>query len=324
MKKTTKHRRRQRSNVLEVRVMSPRIAWFKFLSYLGGMVKIALVLAVVTGIGWGIWQGIQRAFYQNPDFTLQVIDLNPNPAIDETALVETAGIDLTANLFDLDVEAISQSLLKLPSISAATAERHLPGTLVVRVSAREPRAWVASFQSDSPDPRRVGGLLVDATGAVFPCAEHQFGEASLLPVFFLTGTPEQPVVSGATISSPELVHCFRLLDAACAEDPEAARWIESIRQTRDWSLELVTREGTAATFGVGDHPRQINNLRAALDHARESGYSIATINLIPKQNVPITVRNESAPPRAIPVSEPTAGDIREDRRSRDLQNLLNR
>ncbi len=42
---------------------------------------------------------------------------------------------------------------------------------------------------------------------------------------------------------------------ACGIDPEAIHWIESVNQTNEWSLLLVTREGTSATFGLGDHDR---------------------------------------------------------------------
>ena len=119
-------------------------------------------------------------------------------------------------------------------------------------------------------------------------------------------------------------YCFLLLDAAREADPQAIQWIESIKPVNEWSLQLVTKQGTAATFGLGDHQRQIESLRAALDHAGEKGYVIDTINLIPKYNIPITVRNEPAALRAIPVAEPTPGDVSKDRRARDLSTLLNR
>jgi len=113
----------------------------------------------------------------------------------------------------------------------------------------------------------------------------------------------QPVKMGGKIARPEVEHCFLLLEAAQAADPDALQWIESVRQVNAWSLVLVTRHGTAATFGLGDHVRQMASLRAALDHASEQGYVIATINLIPKYNIPITLREDPAPPlRAIPVA----------------------
>ena len=117
---------------------------------------------------------------------------------------------------------------------------------------------------------------------------------------------------------------MQLLDSARAADPDAVQWIDSIRQLNEWSLELVTRQGTSAIFSLGDHARQIESLRAALDHAGEKGYDIATINLIPKYNIPITLREEQAPPRAILVSPPNEESPSDARHARDLGTILNR
>ena len=321
---TSKINRRSRANVLEVRVMSPRIAWFSFLKVAGKLTKFACILAVIAGIGWGVWQGIQRAFYKNPDFRLQVIDLNQNPVIDEVGLAEIAGIDLTASLFDIDVDEVTAKLKARPEIAEAHAERHLPGTLVVRVIPRAPRAWISCPEAGLPQERRIGAMLVDQNEVAYPCPELQLEAAAGLPMIQLPVSEEHPIKPGEAVSHPELAHCFHLLDAACKADPEAIHWIESVRQTSTWALELVTRQGTIATFGLGDHERQIASLQASINHASDKGYSIATINLIPKYNIPITVRNEPSAPRAIPISEPTPVEVREDRRARDLSTLLNR
>ena len=322
--RTSKPSRRPRSQVLEVRVMSPRIAWFSFLTFAGSLAKLACALAVLAAIGWGVWQGIQRAFYKNPDFRLQVIDLNPNSAIDEVGLAEATGIDLTASLFDIDVDQVTAKLKALPEIADARAERHLPGKLVVRVTPRTPRAWLSCPLAGLSETRRTGAMLVDQGSIAYPCPELQLKSAGKLPVIQLPLSESHPIVAGKPVGHRELAHCFRLLDAAAASDPEAIHWIESVQQVNEWSLLLVTREGTSATFGLGDHDRQIRGLRAAMDHSSQKGYAIDTINLIPKHNIPITLRNEVAPPKAQPVTEPSAGEVREDRRSRDLKTLLNR
>lgn len=323
-RQTSKTRRRTRSQVLEVRVMSPRIAWFGFLRFAGGLLKIACVLAVLTGIGWGVWQGIQRAFYKNPDFRLQAIDLNQNPAIDEAGVAEAAEIDLTASLFDIDVDHVTARLKALPCIQDARAERHLPGKLVVRVVARTPRAWIYCPEAGLTRTRRAGAMLVDHDGIAYPCPELQLESALKLPQVELPLSEKNPIIPGKQLGHEELAHCLRLLDSACEADADAIHWIDSVKQVNAWSLLLVTRDGTEATFGLGDHQRQIASLRAAMDHSSQKGYGIGTINLIPKHNIPITVRNEAAAPRALPVAEPSAGQIREERRSRDLDTLLNR
>jgi len=323
-RRTSKPRRRTNSSVLEARVISPRIFWFKCLGFLGGLAKLSFVLAALAAVGWGIWQGIDKAFYQNPDFTLRAIDLNPNPVIDEAGLAKITGLDLTSNLFEIDTKELAAKLAALPAITEADVDRHLPDTLVVRVSTRMPQAWIACPAAGIPVHRGVSAMLVDRTGVAYPCPELQLDSAAKLPVIVLSKMPEHEIKVGEKISHPELRPCIALLDSFQRTDAEAARWIDSIQQANAWSLLLKTREGTMATFGLRDHSRQIGRLRAALNHAEGKNYTIDTINLIPKENVPITLRDEVAPPRAIPVSEPSVEELRSARRVQDLNTLLNR
>lgn len=325
MKRKTTNRRNQHRNVLEVRVMSPRIAWLGFLGFLGALMKIACVLAVLAGISWGVWQGVRHAFYQNPDFNLKVIDLNSNPVIDEFGVAEAMGIDLAAcpNLFEIDVRHAGDKLRALPGILSARVERHLPSSLVVRITPRTAKAWISCPSQGITEVRRAGAMLVDELGVAYPCPELQADSATALPIIELPAVEDKLITAGEKISHSELQHCLFLLDSARAADPDAIQWIESVRQLNEWSLELRTRSGTKAVFALGDHPRQIESLRAALDHAAAQGYAIDTINLIPKYNIPITLSDES-PPRAILVKPPASAAPAETRRERDLSTLLNR
>jgi hypothetical protein len=324
---TSKPRRHSRQSVLEVRVISPRIVWFRFLKAAGLVLKLACVLALLGGAAWGVWYGIQKLFYKNPDFRLQVIALNANPVIDELGVAAAAGIDLSAcpNLFDIDVKAVARKLRNQPAIADARAERHLPETLAVTVTPRLPKAWITCPAAGLAETRRAGAMLVDQTGVAYPCPPLQLESCATLPIIELPASEAHPIQAGANIRHPEFEYCCLLLDAARDADPDALQWIESVRQVNAWSLLLVTRQGTSATFGLGDHASQMESLRAALNHAGDKGYLIETINLIPKYNIPITLREDPAPPpRAIPVSAKDAAGGNETRRARDLGNLLKR
>lgn len=337
---TTRPRRHSRQSVLEVRVMTPRMVWFGFKKVARRLIQLACVLALLGGGVWVFRYGSQKWIYQNPDFRLRIITLNPNPVIDESGVAAAAGIDLAANpnLFDIDVKEVARKLRQLPAIANASAERHLPDTLAVTVSPRLPKAWLSGPAADLKATRREGGMLVDADGMAYPCPPLLLKSCAALPVIVVPAAGAQTLAKGGQIPRADLEPCFLLLEAAQAADPEALQWIESVRQVNDWSLLLVTRQGTEATFGLGDHARQMAGLRAALDHANEKGYVIATINLIPKYNIPITLRDDPAPPpraavvatkedapppRAIPVStKDTAPGA--SRRSRDLDKILKR
>lgn len=321
-RQTRKASHSSRHNVLHARVWSPRLFCFGFLKFLLRLTLVASVVALIGGIGWGIHLGIQRAFYDNADFTLQEVDLNPNQAIDEMDLVKITGLNLRVNLFRIDLKAITRSLASVPQIADVRVERRLPGTLVVRVTARTPRAWIACPSADLPAERKVGAMLVDSHDTAYPCSERQFEGAAKLPIVVLPARSNEPITCGGKIRQPELQRCLRLLTTTSEVDPESLCWIDTLKQSNAWSLDLTTRTGTVATFGLRDHARQVSNLHAALNHAASKGYSIATINLIPKENVPVTVSGGDAPPKAIPVAEPA--DARPSRRSRDLKPVPNR
>lgn len=324
-RKTTKQQRKSHQSVLRARVITKRTVWFGFLKFTGKLVKLACVLGLVAGAGWGAWRGIDHAFFKNPDFRLRMINLNPNPVIDEIGVAAVAGIDLTAssNLFEIDVKEVTRKLTALPEITEAHVERHPPSTLLIRVVPRTPTAWISCKEAGFSEVRQTGALLVDRKGVVYPCPELLVDSSASLPVIELPSAAAHPIKHGEKISHPELENCFNLLDTAKEEDPECLRWIDTISQMTPWSLMVKTRQGTAATFGLGDHARQIASLRVALDHAGEKGYTLDTINLIPKYNVPITVRDE-APPKAKPVTESEVSGGGNSRRSRDLNKILNR
>jgi hypothetical protein len=341
-RQSTQSRNSARNNVLHARVWSTRLLRIGIFKVLFRCIKPGCVLAILAGLGWGIQQGLQRAFYDNPDFRLQVVDLNPNPALDELDFVRITGLDLRSNLFRIDRKAITRCLTALPEIAAAQVERRLPGTLVVRVSARNPRAWLACPAAGLPAARQAGAMLVDDHDIAYPCPARQLAAAEALAIIELPARDKQPIVMGGKVLQPELQRCLRLLAGTNDADPQAAPWIESVKQANAWSLALTTRGGTVATVGLGDHARQVANLRTALKHASNKGYAVATINLIPKENVPVTTtspvtvttpvpvtvpaadRSEASPPRAIPVAEPAPQAGRPDRHARDLKALLGR
>ncbi len=323
----TRHHRTTRQNVLHLRVVSPRIVWFGFLRYTGGFFKFAALLTVLGGLGWAAWRGIEHVFYQNPDFQLKVIDLNPNPVIDELDVAELAGIDLTKapSLFRIDVSSTLQKINALPAITEAKVERHLPDTLVVRVTPRTPQAWVTTSQV-TDETRRAHALLVDSLGVAYPCPANQLEAARTLPVIQLDSDPVHELLPGQAVTHPSFRHCISLLEAAREADQQSAQWIDSIQQANKWSLVLTTRSEIRATFSLGDHTQQMERLRASLDHASEKGLSIGSINLIPEHNVPVTLRSDIpvAAPRAIPVVIEEEIPAADTRRTRDLNTILNR
>ncbi len=326
MRQRTSQTRRHRHHVkvLKAEVMSPRIAWINFLDALRALTKIAVVIGLLLAAAYGIRAAIEHTFHRNPDFQLKAINLSPNDVIDEAELVELLEIDLAANIFDIDVDAFEAKLMSQPAIASAHVERNLPGTLDFRLTTRKPVAWIACPEEDFPATRRTGSLLVDHEGFTYRCPAGQVGLSQSLPILALSKIEDHPIRDGNTLDHPQYNATLRLLKSVVSQSPDGLRAVDTISQANAWSLLLVTRGGTAATFGLSDHARQLEYLSRALDHARRKGYEIATINLIPKRNVPITLSADTPPPRAIPVTEDTLEETPARSQADDLRTLLNR
>lgn len=320
-RRTSKVQHRRQVVELQANVVSPRIIWFGIQKSFRKIVNLAMVLALIGAAVWGARYGLQHGLVENEKFRLQAIRLTQNPALDERRFAEISGVDLKGSLFDCDIDDINAKLLDLPEISGASAHREFPGTLVVNVAVRKPYVWVASATHGIPPRDPESGLLVDSSGFAFHCPPAMLAEALKLPVVEVGEGGEAPV-AGQRVEHPEFDRLMRLYRTACDEIDGAPFWVSSLRQSRTWSLDLVSRDGMVATFGLGDHPRQMADLKAALEHAREQNQQIETIELIPEKNIPVALRGEGAP-RAILIEDPVSVTA-PDRRSRDLQNLLNR
>jgi len=296
---------RHHVKVLKSEVMSPRIAWFNFLDALNLLIKLAVVIVLLGIAGYGVKKAIKHTFHDNTDFRLQAIKLTANDTLDEAGLVEHLEIDLAANIFNFDVDLMQERLLEIPAIRYAKVERELPGTLIFKIETRKPLAWIASLeQQDSRPVRRIGALLIDHDGTTYPCPENQFEQAKQLPTILLESDSDHPIEAGLELKHPEYRRCFRLLESFTNSFPEDVSMVEAIYQENPWSVNLQTRSGTIATFGLDDHKRQLDYFGKALHHSRQKDYEIETINLIPKQNVPITVSEpEAIAPRAIIIKQ---------------------
>lgn len=319
-RRTSKVRRRPQVTVLKANVMSPRIFWYDLLRSLGNLLRLLVMLAILGGIGWGIWMGVEKGLLHNDEFKLRSIQLNENPALDEIRLLEVSGIDLSASLFQCDVGEIESRLRALPELDSASVRREFPGTLIVEVGAREPVLWVASAERGIPARDRLKGLVVDEDGLAFRCPAGWHERAAELPVIEL-GASGGPLEPGMKVEEPEFLRGRRLYLLALEANADSARWIDSIGQHKPWASLLTTRDGIRATFGHDELERQMGDFLAAVEHAREKGDRIATIQLIGRRNMPVTF-HETAPLRAIPVEEPEAparpaGD-------EDLRQLLER
>ncbi len=179
-RRTSKARAKERDRLLHANVWSIRTLWHGTLKQTYRLVLVSLVLGLLGAAGWGGKVALDRLFYDNPDFRLQTVRLNPNEAIDERDFIAITGLELDTNLFRIDVKKLTRCLLAQPAIQNATVERQTPGTLIVNVTARTPRAWLACPDAGITASRETGGLLMAQHLAIRDAIRSRRPEAARL------------------------------------------------------------------------------------------------------------------------------------------------
>ncbi|MBB5352334.1 cell division septal protein FtsQ [Haloferula luteola] len=322
-RRTSKIRKRHQVKVLRANVMSPKIFWFDFKQALFSGFRWLSFAGLLVAAGWGIWQGIQRGLFENPEFRLRRLTMNENTALSDERLLTVTGIDLDGSLFDCRPREIREKILSLPEVLSARVTRQFPGSLDIQVTARQPAVWVACSELDIAPRDPVTGLLVDSQGMMFPCTAAMWESASQLPVIQLEEEGFS-LEGGMKVKNESFLRGMRLLTEARKASDDASRWVDTIRQYKGWGSQLVTRDGTVATFSHGDLERQMGDFLAACQHASQKGRKIATIELVGRRNLLVTFQDGSdsegvahpipAPPEENAANPPVS----------DLQRILER
>lgn len=182
-----------------------------------------LIFAMVAAIGAHRWKS-----------DLSVVHVRPegNRLMTDEEVVSLAAIPNQARLFDVDLQAVRQRLLKSPFVNGVTVRRNVPDEVTLEIDERVP---VAALSVD-----RL--LFIDAEGTVLPSV--RIADAGDLPL--ITGAvPAAECVPGKRITSPAVRDALLLLDMARSVSDECYRRISDVAVGSGELLILHTAE-----FGV--------------------------------------------------------------------------
>ena len=317
-RKTSRVRKRKNQRQLQLQVRSPRIVGFEVLRGAARLGRWALVLLAAAAVVWGARTGLKHAFIDNPEFRLQEIKLDTNGRLTLQDFAEVTEIDPGASIFAVQMRATCEKLRARPGILTAEVSRRLPGTLKVKVRERIPVAWVECRRLGIIGRDPATGILVDREGVCFPCEKWWEEEGRALPVVVVQAAGERDFAIGKKLRHREAERGLALV-LRSAHHLAGLQWsLPVVGVKNDFSLVAATNEGAVVTFGMYEHDRQLRDLVAILEHAAKSDRELATANLIPERNVPVTFAEdgiiEPVSPRGIP----------EDRLERDIRAILNR
>ncbi|MBU3664592.1 MAG: FtsQ-type POTRA domain-containing protein [Chthoniobacterales bacterium] len=294
-------RKKRRQHLLEVTATAEterRRRNQKIVLYAGEAVVVAGLLA----FAWlGVRALIQWQFHGNDRYNVRVVEVDTDGVMTREEALAMTGIREGVNVFSLDLEAAQRTLAAVPKIKDARVERMLPDKVVIDIDARKPVAWIAPKDTGEDPSAMETSRLIDRDGVMMKPEGFEPAQAGL-PVIY--GIPTEQWKPGDRVELRELRAAVELFDRVAERaDPQVS--LRAADVGKGWCILAWDDPQTRYTFGLDDLSAQLDRLRFILMHVGQSSRKIATANLIPSRNTPVTFRDDPPPaPEPAPAPAP--------------------
>lgn len=279
--------------LLEARV-SPVKSRLQRRSGRGWAIRILAVACLCISAPIGIKATYEAIFFENKGFVLQQLNIQTDGVLRSHQVTEVANVVVGMQLLDLDLKQIRERIEKLPVVEEAIVSREMPDKLHVIVKERIPIAWVSCPPLGVRPGDMERGFLIDASGIAFRCLDLT-NEVAQLPVIEMFSMPEP--VEGEELKVEGISSALRLIASAEKSRSTIADQIQMIRLRNEWSVHCHYRSGLQVVFPRFDIERGLEDLAVILDRMSETGATLATVNVVATENIPITFATPVDPER---------------------------
>ena len=244
----------------------------------------ALIVVLCITARLGIATALDKFFFSNPDYTLKHVTLELDGVLTREEALDETGIREGENIFRVDLAKAEKTLRAVPMVGDVSIERRLPDHISISITARHPVAWVPPPEKDADpfDPEK--SLLVDETGFLMKPRMIQ-PEFYHLPVIY--GVQSDNIRDGEPLQNEDLHRALALL-AEVARHPECLLNIRTMNISKGYCVDVVSDHNARITFSTDDYPEQLGRLRQLLEHCRDTGRELETVNLMVRRNTPVT------------------------------------
>jgi cell division septal protein FtsQ len=278
-------RQRRQQHLLDVRVRSQRASHHRNRRALVFLSKIVLAVAVCVGIYFGIREGLNRFFFQNPDYRLSTLAVQTDGTLPRDQVLRTAGISEGVNIFSVNLAQVHDRLQQLPQIDDVQVERKMPNEIDIQITERKPIAWITSEKTVVDPFASDAAFLVDARGILMK-------EKKLLPEYLalplITGCSGEALVPGKEVDSFEAKSALELLRLTTTSFMQTRFQIRDIDVSKGYCLLVTDKNHTQVMFAFENLEEQMQRLEQLLVYADDSHREIETANLLVARNIPVT------------------------------------
>jgi cell division protein FtsQ len=184
-------------------------------------------------------------------FKLTEVTISGNERLKNEDLLSSAAIKLGVNIFAVDIASARRKLLENPWIETAELVRRLPGSIIIRIAERKPRALV-----------NLDVLyLVDDMGRVFK--RWVRGDPILSPV--ITGISREEYLQSQSAVEAVLCDTIDLADRYAASGLERISPLQEIYREEDDGFSLtVGKDPAYVKLGKGPYKTKLIRLNMLL------------------------------------------------------------
>jgi cell division septal protein FtsQ len=248
----------------------------------------AVIMAMLVAVGFALHLGIgvllDRVLYQNPRYTLQKIEIQPEKFSPST-IRQAAGLVLgQSNLWSLSLPEIKRDVEKLPYVSSATVERHFPDRVAIKIVERVPVVKIFAINEDL-NTREM--FYLDRECVVLKPRDNEPPPSPPLPE--VIGLVNAEVEPGVRLEQSALTKALQILEAINhISTLNTTIDIRTIDLSQPLAIRMVTTRDMAITFRLDYIDQQLARLDTILNRFSSDARTIHTVDLTPDRYVPVT------------------------------------
>lgn len=251
---------------------------------LGQLCALSVAVALGCGLLWfGLSKALDKFFFSNPAYNLCELELELDGVMTTEDFLAETGIQNGDNIFRIDIASIDTKLRGIPMVENVYIERIMPDRVEVKLTRRTPVAWVSKGANSSAEYDPSSMTLVDDSGFLMkPRILQQ--EYHQLPIIY--GVKVDEIQEGSLLDGDDLKNALSLLREARSQT-KSLLLIRSLNISKGYCIDALTDQNTRVKFASGDFPTQLLKLQRLLEHCRDTGREMESVNLMVAKNTPV-------------------------------------
>lgn len=265
----------------KIREMEKKAAQRRGFKWALGLIIIICLVALVKVT-------VQEAILKNPQFALRDVAVQTSGPLTVEKIVRATQLTQGENLLTINMRALHTRLRQLPPVKEVSIERDFDaGLMTLRLTQRIPVAWLDCPKLGMIAGRPEVGYLLDREAVPFLC-DVVSEPLAALPVIRYPGLAQK--TAGMPLQDIQIGSALALLKELDARYENGQPQVRSIEIQTPYSMVASFTDKSEITFGIDDLDIQLARLDRVRIEAQQRGWEIETVNLMVRQNVPITFR----------------------------------